>query len=681
MSADLTRILALLGHSEAWARTVAVTALANAWSLSVPLALALRDAALDDRDACVRVLACHALSAHGLEVDDRWMARTYDPTELSEAIHVLRTGSGPERVRAVAVIADGPHISALVNLVQALDADDETLVVAVLRLLRRISHPCAGPAVAAKLTHDADDVRVGAAIALEHIGSGEFTEPLTSLLADNGETEEVRIRAARALGQAGTPRVIPSLMTTMIDANNTSRIRRACSVALTSVLSSWKQLIGIEAVTKALTDPDARVRAHAAELLRYGPRDEVIPVLGSALDDPDASVIAEALDSLIAVDAKGCGDKVTSLLSHQDDHVRNLAIKLVALNRDPETAAVLLSYALRADSEADRKAAGHALRHFDAALVVEPVMEALEDDAPSVRQSAAWIVGEMCLVQATGSVERLSRDESAAVRRAAMWSLATLGVPEAEKAALRLARDDDVAVREWALWGLGEIACSRNAIDVLVAALHDPEVVLKSRAATSLALLGEYRAAGGIVALLSEENGHVKRAALAALAQLRVRCEAAIIPLLFHDPNHGVRRSAATTLGELRSELSLSALTLAARDREPEVRRAAAYAIAQHQDPAALGAVRVMLQDPMSQVRRAAVAALGDLDRPNGCRSVLPALTDVSAKVRVESCRVLAIGGDEAALLPLRRATNDRNYVVQAAATEALGAVLGRAQR
>jgi peptidyl-prolyl cis-trans isomerase B (cyclophilin B) len=88
----------------------------------------------------------------------------------------------------------------------------------------------------------------------------------------------------------------------------------------------------VPAVTPALEDADALVRAHAARTLGRERSPLATQALLAALDDPDGAVVVNAVRALqqVADGSAGVGVRLTKLLTHRDPYVRVTAAGALA---------------------------------------------------------------------------------------------------------------------------------------------------------------------------------------------------------------------------------------------------------------------------------------------------------------------------------------------------------------
>src|SRR5262245_22706807 len=134
-----------------------------------------------------------------------------------------------------------------------------------------------------------------------------------------------------------------------------------------------------------------------------------------------------------------------------------------------------------------REDAAYALGQLHAASAVEPLTTRLgRDPSPKVREMIAWALGQIENRSATAALGAAAqRDSSGDVRAMAVWALAQIADPAAVPMLTALLADRSVEVRGRAAWAIGTIEPS-SAPTALVNALRDPSEEVRLRAAWAL---------------------------------------------------------------------------------------------------------------------------------------------------------------------------------------------------
>jgi hypothetical protein len=239
-----------------------------------------------------------------------------------------------------------------------------------------------------------------------------------------------------------------------------------------------------------------------------------------------------------------------------------------------------------------RQAAG-ALAKLDAPDALDALVDALEDEAPSVRAAAAEALGargDDCAVADLAWVAA-SPVEPDGVRAAARQALGRLGAPgtaelftgalidrggglddarEAVEAAL--SREGDVAVRAVVEQALDYLACpgdepcaraervvdwvGRRAVPTLIAALGDAPT--RAQAAAALGRLHDNSATEPLIELLRDSEPDVRTAAARALGAIKDPSAVEALVAVARDPEYEVREAAITALEGLWSVAVMS---------------------------------------------------------------------------------------------------------------------------
>lgn len=340
------------------------------------------------------------------------------------------------------------------------------------------------------------------------------------------------------------------------DGNATERAKAA------AYLGSFDYPEVIAALTVALEDPDARVRAAAAGALwKTGKAAEPArATLLKALDDPVPSVVIRAAGALQTLgvtqatlvparkhvfDAPG--------VSNTDRYMA--ARGLIGQVPSLPLLAPILEFLER--SAVPRKASGHSMAEresFEGAAsalerlartqdrsLIAPLMEAMR----SSRNIQSALLKALALFQPkpdgwTDIVVGYLDSPDPRVRHTA---LALLGKQTTEKDVLAwapkaaaLLRDPDDLVRSEALWSLGRAGgLAAKQVDAVVAMLGDPDGSMRRRAVVTLGKMGE------------------RTQAVTAVAKANVdqRARPMLVALMEQDPDAEVRREAKRALAKL----------------------------------------------------------------------------------------------------------------------------------
>jgi HEAT repeat protein/beta-lactamase regulating signal transducer with metallopeptidase domain len=219
--------------------------------------------------------------------------------------------------------------------------------------------------------------------------------------------------------------------------------------------------------------------------------------------------------------------------------------------------------------------------------VVAALIAALGDSVASVREDAAYALGELESREAVSPLSaRLARDPDASVRKMIAWALGQIETREATEPLGRAAQADaSLEVREMAVWALGQIEAPA-AIPALEAVLRDASPELRGQAAWAIGSIEPSAAPQGLIVALKDSSADVRLRAAWALGQIEDGAAVPGLMPLLKDSDPEVRKAAFWAVGAIGGDAAQPALIEALKDPDPDVRAAAARALAgQHQNP------------------------------------------------------------------------------------------------
>lgn len=448
-------------------------------------------------------------------------------------------------------------------------------------------------------------------------------------------------------------------------------------------------------------------RTHAAEVLGLAGAVAAVPALVEALRD-----------------------------RHEDERsVKVAAASALARLRDPSAIALLVRELTDVDEQSSRNVA-EALVAFGE-LAVGPLLELLGDAAhPTGRLWAARILGRVADPRAVDDLVARLSDRDDRLRMAAAEALGAIGDPRALQPIVRATlRDPAPQVRAHAAGAVARIEGER-AVDVLVAALADPDYATRLRALEAFETMrvedtspleaalrdpnAEVRRRAGlalervgylerIVAQLASEDSTVRTRAFTALLEIGQVGLAESVASYVHHPSFEVRAIAARACGELGAARVAPILLRALDDTAWPVRAAVCEALGRLTPPDAPGPLVRALVDPEETVREAAAEALsgysgaqvaehatalaaaydrgsvavrrgivtlaGRVGGPDAQALLVRASVDPSDAVRLPAVTALGHGGADAPLDPLIARLTDASLEVRMAAVTAIGTI------
>jgi len=195
------------------------------------------------------------------------------------------------------------------------------------------------------------------------------------------------------------------------------------------------------------------------------------------------------------------------------------------------------------------------------------------------RQQAAIALSHMQDGRIIGGLLAALDDPDSTVRANAAAGLGLNEVSDAVEPLITLLRsDDEDIVRERAATALAQIGDPR-AIDPLIDALDDSGTWIRNRVAYVLGASKDPRAVEPLLELLNHEDDSTQGVAAWALGA--IGDDRAFDPLLglLRDPNPSVRGNAAWALGEFADERAIDPLLNQLTDEAPQVRAKCAWAL------------------------------------------------------------------------------------------------------
>ena len=202
------------------------------------------------------------------------------------------------------------------------------------------------------------------------------------------------------------------------------RVRRVAA----HVLGDLDPAAARDPLLACLRDDDGEVRAIAIGSLAAGGTPEALPTIVALLDDPDASVRRAVAAASASIDPRP--DIVTSaihrMLEDPDPVVRSRAAAVLAAEGDAGARSVLVELA-GSEAEADRVAAFGAMHGLPVPALAVVAEAGLSDPVPAVRAEAAGALARLDPAHALAPLIAALADEQPVVREGAAAGLGLLG--------------------------------------------------------------------------------------------------------------------------------------------------------------------------------------------------------------------------------------------------------------
>ncbi len=254
--------------------------------------------------------------------------------------------------------------------------------------------------------------------------------------------------------------------------------------------------------------------------------DNEVEGLIKTLNEGDEAKQQESLQALVQIGAEAVAPLISLLGESEDAALRRGAAYALSHLADPLIAPALIESLETDDDSEVRVYAARALAAQTDARAIEPLVVALDDADPAVREEVVRALGELSeALQSPRAVEPLAQtltDEDWGTRQSAAEMLIRLEidhVEEAEQLLLTDLKNINEEIQLGAAWSLLEIGDPR-ALDPLVELLNHPDSRISSTAARGLGELGDPRAVIALTAALNHANEPLRKAAQAALDRL-----------------------------------------------------------------------------------------------------------------------------------------------------------------
>ncbi len=447
-------------------------------------------------------------------------------------------------------------------------------------------------------------------------------------------------------------------------------------------------------------------REHAAETLGLAALSPAVPALVEVLRDrhEEASVKSAAATALARLRDATAIPLLVEELTRVDEHSsRNVAEAIAAFGTmatpallellvDPSRAVARVWAArilgqigdaravddlvARLNDRDDRlrMAAAEALGAIGDPRALQSIVRAtLRDPAPQVRAHAAGAVAQIEGERAVDVMVAALADPDYATRIRALEAFETMRVEDTSPLEAAL-RDPNAEVRRRAALALERV----GYLDRVVAQLTAGDQATRTRAYAALSLLGEVGLADSVASYVNHASFEVRAVAARACGDLGAARFAPVLLRAIDDEAWPVRAAVCEALGRLKHDEAPAALMRALADAEEAVREAAAEALTSYA-PELFGShvdsFAAIYELGSIVVRKSLVVIAGRVQHPAADALLVRAASDPSDAVRLPA--VAALGGrpDEVKVQPLVARLTDASLDVRMAAVTALGSV------
>jgi HEAT repeat protein len=419
-------------------------------------------ACLEDPQAHVRALACHALS--------RGSATNAVPV----LFRLLRD-------------ADFGVVHAAVGAIQSLgSAETESL------------------AMAAAASSNESERRAALRIVLYFGYPASLRLAREALASSDERLRDVALGGLPALDEPDVPAIL------MQAAQHESPRTRASAVRAlghTALSAETERLL-----LAALEDPDAWVRYYACQSLGKLGVSSALPLLVAKLQDPAGQVKMAAVEALAAMPGAAARSALSDAAASDNPDVRRAAVVGIGTRSDPALREVLLS-ALNSQDSALRMVATSSIANFEGAEADLERIGASDADA-SVRHAAIELLANRAGAEATSALVRIfQRDSNAKDALAALGRNVDARIPSLLS---RLADADDLLARGIvAVLSRAETRAARAALDV---AFESGNPATRRATARALGLIADTAANASLArAATLDPDPEVRRICAAAI--------------------------------------------------------------------------------------------------------------------------------------------------------------------
>jgi HEAT repeat protein len=443
-------------------------------------------------------------------------------------------------------------------------------------------------------------------------------------------------------------------------AHRQEAVRLAWQIAGRAVLTSLRSL---------LDETAGPVRMAVMEVLNESGEASAAEIAEDLLaNDSSAAVRATAVYTLARSDRPTRLTALSQALADPDPDVRATAIE--ALTRGLGTD--MMDLLLRALQDPDERVWQASLRQL-AALPEEdlPLLwTAFRESPPSKREELVRTIERMDPDRLAALAVQNAHRPDAADRILATELAARAGTPEGTAAVVAALLDPDPVVRRTAAAAMSTLR-TPTAIGVLTRSLSDPQADVRVEAVRALGMIDDDGVPPVLISTLKDPELRVRQMAAEALTRWQSPAVARRLAAALSSPD--LRRPAGEVLYEI-GQTAVGPLVEVATSDSLEAAAAAGALLERIAGPSAFTA-GLSSVDPDERLRAAQV--LGAIGGSVAADALLGALSDPDVRVRTRAATLLGGMGEQRAEKPLRRMFLSDPVAEAAAAAESALRMLG----
>lgn len=553
---------------------------------------------------------------------------------IHKNINLLKSGDHDKQQRAIEKLAEIGE-PAVDPLIFALGYDTAHLKSGTMSTLSAILPNDKVKMISNGLEEESLNLKIGVITTLGKIGDKKAIPSLISAI--RSKDENIRNEASTALGKIGAP-ALPELSKLLKNSDVELRCLVIKTLGEIKTRKSAEIVAGClgesgysieEATEKALLNIGEPSVPPLLAILKKQNDDyyitvEVIKILG-CLDDPasiepmaerlhesNGYIRFESATALSKISDSRAALALVDVIDSRDDRLRNIAAEAIRNEYNPLILKKLREK-YKAKKAKNRICVIKVLNSLYDPESADLLIRALKDDHYSVRETAAWVLGERVEPGAVKPLISALKDKKPGVRQAAVIALGKIGNPEASPHIVNMLDDSSDWVRFSANDALKYVGDTRD-VKQLVKALESKDYFIVMEAIKSLYILEDPDSFIPLVEFLKREKDDKSDRHSIALSAVKGMPTDGIMNELIklsRDSDPFFRELAVEMLGRTGDPAVMEHIIYALKDKDQKTRISAITALGIIEDRRAIPYVLPLLREKNMEVRRAAIGTLG----------------------------------------------------------------------